>query len=343
MKNLTEDLSLENSHENNDNSILNVLIIFLKNIKLLFVIPLLSSLVSIFYLIFFSVPIYKSSSTFMSTIDNGNSQSQVMGIAAQLGFSILDDKSAQWSYLDVVKSRSLAINLLERKFDTSLLGKGVSLYNIINNDKTLIYSKNDKMFYSSIAKVQRMVQIFTTGTIYNLEISSIDPNLSAQIATAVIEELNKHQKTYNNERSSKTLDFIRGRLASTKINLELAEESLKDFRASNRNIYDSPHLIMQQERMLRDLAVMTGVYTALHQQFESAKIDNIKETDYVVLLDDPNVPSYPVRPKKKIIVILSILFGFGLSIIVVLLKEKIIKSKIQNKDKINEIKLFFKR
>ena len=343
MKNLTEDLSLENSHENNDNSILNVLIIFLKNIKLLFVIPLLSSLVSIFYLIFFSVPIYKSSSTFMSTIDNGNSQSQVMGIAAQLGFSILDDKSAQWSYLDVVKSRSLAINLLERKFDTSLLGKGVSLYNIINNDKTLIYSKNDKMFYSSIAKVQRMVQIFTTGTIYNLEISSIDPNLSAQIATAVIEELNKHQKTYNNERSSKTLDFIRGRLASTKINLELAEESLKDFRASNRNIYDSPHLIMQQERMLRDLAVMTGVYTALHQQFESAKIDNIKETDYVVLLDDPNVPSYPVRPKKKIIVILSILFGFGLSIIVVLLKEKIIKSKVQNKDKINEIKLFFKR
>ena len=279
----------------------------------------------------------------MSTIDNGNSQSQVMGIAAQLGFSILDDKSAQWSYLDVVKSRSLAINLLERKFDTSLLGKGVSLYNIINNDKTLIYSKNDKMFYSSIAKVQSMVQIFTTGTIYNLEISSIDPNLSAQIATAVIEELNKHQKTYNNERSSKTLDFIRGRLASTKINLELAEESLKDFRASNRNIYDSPHLIMQQERMLRDLAVMTGVYTALHQQFESAKIDNIKETDYVVLLDDPNVPSYPVRPKKKIIVILSILFGFGLSIIVVLLKEKIIKSKIQNKDKINEIKLFFKR
>ena len=82
-----------------------------------------------------------------------------------------------------------------------------------------------------------------TGSIYTLKISAPEPKLAADLASAVIDELEIHQNTYSKEKMSKTRKFIQERIFETEKKLNLAEENLKDFRKQNRRIENSPSLM----------------------------------------------------------------------------------------------------
>ena len=49
-----------------------------------------------------------------------------------------------------------------------------------------------------------------------------------------------------------------------------------------------------------------GVFTTLKQQLETTKIEEVKESDYVVILDPPEVPLISSAPKKKKSVIMQV-------------------------------------
>ena len=109
-----------------------------------------------------------------------------------------------------------------------------------------------------------------------------------------------------------------------KSELEKAEEALKLFRERNRSIFESPQLQLEQERLGRDVAVLISVFTTLKQQLETAKIEEVKESDYVIILDIPDIPLYPDKPKKKLMVILAGILGIGLGMILAFIKEFVI-------------------
>jgi len=66
---------------------------------------------------------------------------------------------------------------------------------------------------------------------------------------------------------------------------------------------------------------LTGVFTTLKQQLETTKIEEVKESDYVVVLDAPEMPLLPIKPRKARIVILVGILGIGLGIIIGLRRE----------------------
>ena len=183
-----------------------------------------------------------------------------------------------------------------------------------------------------------MIDIRKTNTLFELEISASEPQLAADIASAVIVELDLHQRNYNAKKTTETRQFIDERLLGTKTELEIAEEALKIFREQNRSTFESPQLQLEQERLARDVVVLIGVYTTLKQQLETAKIEEIKESDYVVILDAPDIPLYPDKPKKKRMVIFSGLFGIGLGMILAFIKEYAENSDREQQDKITKLK-----
>ena len=100
---------------------------------------------------------------------------------------------------------------------------------------------------TSINAVQGMIDINKTGNMYELEIAAFEPQLSFDLAFAVMEELDKHQREYNIRKSMETRKFIEDRLIETKKELEMAEETLKEFRESNRSIIESPQLQLEEK------------------------------------------------------------------------------------------------
>ena len=85
---------------------------------------------------------------------------------------------------------------------------------------------------------------------------------------------------------------------TTEQELRNAEESLKNFLDRNRRIENSPSLQLQQQRLAREATVLTGVFTTLKQQLETTKIEEVKESDYAIIIDKPQFPLAPSKPKK---------------------------------------------
>ena len=79
----------------------------------------------------------------------------------------------------------------------------------------------------------------------------------------------------------------------------MAEESLKVFRDRNRRIENSPALQLEQERLAREVSVLTSLFITLKQQLETVKIDEVKYSDYIIVVDPPNLPLIKSKPNKR--------------------------------------------
>jgi hypothetical protein len=115
-----------------------------------------------------------------------------------------------------------------------------------------------------------------------LEVSASEPQFAADIATAVIEELDRHQQKFKSTRVSEKRQFIEGRINDVQGELRYAEEKLKKFRIGNRQIQNSPSLLLQQERLAREVSVIMGVFTTLKQEHELARYKKWKRPPWFI-------------------------------------------------------------
>ena len=150
--------------------------------------------------------------------------------------------------------------------------------------------------------------------IVRLSVNASEPKLSAEINQALIEKLDEHQRDYNRIKTSEAKHFIQERIKETEKDLIAAEEKLRDFMDRNRRIENSPALQLNKQRLTREVTVLTGVFTTLKQQLETTKIEEVKESDYVIIIDPPEMPLQKSAPNKRIIMILSFILGVGMGI-----------------------------
>ncbi|MEE1574524.1 MAG: Wzz/FepE/Etk N-terminal domain-containing protein, partial [Candidatus Neomarinimicrobiota bacterium] len=97
-------------------SLSDILLVLAKQLKLLIITPLVFGVITAFYVFFMVGPTYVSSAKIMSS-SGGSSTSQLQGLAAQFGVTVPGgSEGAQWVYPEIIKSRTLARSLLDRKF-----------------------------------------------------------------------------------------------------------------------------------------------------------------------------------------------------------------------------------
>jgi tyrosine-protein kinase Etk/Wzc len=73
-------------------------------------------------------------------------------------------------------------------------------------------------------------------------------------------------------------------------------------------VNDTPDLGLQLARLTRDLKIQETIFELLKQQYEQAKIQELKDTPTIQILDKADVPHIKSRPKR---VTLSVLAGFS--------------------------------
>ena len=182
-----------------------------------------------------------------------------------------------------------------------------------------------------------MIEIESQGSFYNLSVSTFEPQFAADLCAALIEELDKHQRTYKTAKVKETRQFIEGRIVEVQKELEGAEEDLKVFRDRNRQIGQSPALLLEQQRLTRETSVLTGVFTTLKQQLEMTKIEEVKESTLIQVLDPPIAPFHRDSPNRRLSVLLSLILGFGFAVVVAFVKEYASNSDEEEKGKLLEI------
>lgn len=144
---------------------------------------------------------------------------------------------------------------------------------------------------------------------FTLLVKSPEPQLSADISIVVINELEQLQADFTKHELIDQKEFISERLGEIQNELFQAETKLKTFREQNLQISLSPTLLLQQERLHREIEIQTQIYISLKQQFEQVKIEEAKNISFLKIIDPPNIPIYHSKPMRKTIVFLAGLMG----------------------------------
>ena len=319
-------------------SVIEIILILAQQLKIILITPIILCTLAIYYALFMTVPVYTSTAKIMSASGRSGA-SQASGIAAQFGINLPSNQSEkQWVYPEIVKSRTIARTMLKRKFDTKMYGPQKSLLQILTYGNENPSVGLDTLVKHGINGVIGMISISENGIFYDLSISAPEPVFARDFAIALIEELDAQQQEYNNAQIRDARQFIEERILQTEKQLNSAEETLRNFRDRNRRIENSPSLQLEQERLSREVSVLIGVFTTLKQQLETTKIEEVKESDYVIVLDPPEAPLVRSKPNKRLIVILAGIVGIGLGIVLGFLKGYIETIDGKDLEKLNQIK-----
>jgi uncharacterized protein involved in exopolysaccharide biosynthesis len=133
-----------------------------------------------------------------------------------------------------------------------------------------------------------------------------DPKVANRTAEVLLAKLEDYLSNERNARSRRNLEFVASRRAEAQADLAGAEDALKEFRDANRKIMNSPDLLLEEGRLLREIRVQEEVFLELTRQHEIAKIEAEKATPILEILDPPTLHHRPESPR------LAILLGVGL-------------------------------
>jgi uncharacterized protein involved in exopolysaccharide biosynthesis len=73
----------------------------------------------------------------------------------------------------------------------------------------------------------------------------------------------------------------------------------------------------------REVSAQTTIWVELRKQFELAKLDERRDQDSLIILDEATLPMKSSNPRMMVYGFLGLLFGIGSSILTVLVREQL--------------------
>lgn len=159
-----------------------------------------------------------------------------------------------------------------------------------------------------------------TGVV-SFEVVMKDPEVSRQVVNRILELVNDYnlQRRQSQGRAERT--FAEQRLAEARAELAAAEESLSNFISRNRQFSEYSHLTSEASRLQRRVSTAQQLFTVLAQNYESAKLEEVRNTPVITVIERPEGF---VEPKARGTIrktIIAFLIGAFLTALFVVLKD----------------------
>jgi len=297
---------------------------------------LYASILFIVYFSFFKTPSYSSQVSFYANYSESEKLSS-LGFIATLGIGSTEGGDLGFSISNYLDSEKFLQNIVEKKYNIGESEKTLVDYwgnnynkvfsinpismikklnrklmlnkNASSEDKKLLFAKevlSESIFYSEDRK-SSLHQVKVVTEKY--------PNLSEQIVSEIYQSIIDYSTEVTNIKAREKRSFIEGRLTEIKRDLEQNENELLLFLEKNKNL-SSPSLILQKDRIERNIRLYSELYLSLSDQLEIAKIDEKDTTSSIFLLDSPNTSSYKsgMTLSEGILYVVIILFFLFLSL-----------------------------
>ena len=244
----------------------------------------------------------------------------VSGFAAQLGLPVSggDPTQSPQFYLELLSSDAVLRGVANAHYDFPGRGKSTAkslaeYYGIDSSPHT-----TDDVIKRLRSRLNTSVSL-RTGVIL-ASVSANDPGVAFQITNAIIEELNRFNTERRRSRAGAEKEFAERRLAETNAALRAAEDRLQGFLQTNREFRSSVGLTLEQDRLSRDVVMRQQLYTAAAQAYEQAKMEQVRDTPVLTVLEPPRVPTLPDRRGLVKTTLVGIIFGAVLGVLFLLLK-----------------------
>jgi uncharacterized protein involved in exopolysaccharide biosynthesis len=300
------------------------------------------------YVQFIQQPQYVSWATVLLPSSGGGNLGGLAGLASQFGVNVPTGASADLSspslFPELLRSRTFAEKILDKKFYTKEFGKELSLLVILTHGNESSKVGRDTLVTSALGTLDKMLEFVQdpTSTFSVIKVTTSEPLFAKQLAEVTLAELEALNRFFKSQTVNEKTSFISNRIYSVEKDLESSETRLKEFNERNRQI-SSPALQLEQGRLSRDVEIQKGIYLTLKQQFELAKIEEIQEASIVQVLDKPQVPLGPDNKNLKFNVLFAGVLGIGLGIMLGFVRSYLNNNDIAERKKIRRIKHFIKK
>lgn len=240
-------------------------------------------------------------------------------LAALAGISTGEASLAKL-YPDVIRSESVLKNVIFATYKTNTFPNPVNLIQFWGIDETT----PERSFEVALRELRGGLDISldTRTSIVSLSIDTREAQLSADILNNVTAELDEFIRTKRTSNASDQRKWIEERLVRVKQDLGQSEDSLKKFREGNRRVGDSPQLLLEQERLIREVQINAMLYTELKKQYELARIEEIKNVPIVSVMDPARPATRKDRPKRVVLVLYGFFLGFSGGILYKILEAR---------------------
>jgi uncharacterized protein involved in exopolysaccharide biosynthesis len=139
----------------------------------------------------------------------------------------------------------------------------------------------------------------TTG-IVSVGIRTHWPAISYGTIRAILDQIARFDLEARRSQARAERIFVASRLEDSREQLRNAENELEAFLVANRQWSGSPELTFQHDRLQRVVSLRSQVVTTLAQAFEQARIEEVRNTPVITLVEEP---VFPARPDRRRLVL----------------------------------------
>lgn len=289
--------------------------IIFRNWKKIFIITFIVGIITILYLLFVASPVFKATTTLLPKIEDNVSLNALAGNLSGFasGLGLKEEEIAM--YPDIVLSRRVMEPILLKKYLTNQFSDSVTLLEFLDFE----FDSSETGWYEETmqkalkAMEQDIVDVNVNRKTSVITISASipdDANLSAEVANLLAEHLGYYNRYVKKTQASEQLSFVEERSNQVNDDLKKSEEELRIFREQNRKILDSPLLLLEEARLLRSVELNQAVFIELRKQLELIKLEVIKNTPVINVLDAAKPPAKKFKPRRIVITLVVVFCTF---------------------------------
>ncbi len=266
-------------------------------------------------------------------------QSNLSGIASQLGIAVpgLSEGESPQLYVSLLQSRQLLGAVVDSRFGTGGGGDtGAVLVDILRPARGRPYAVRREEAIDKLADLSS-VETESKVALLKLSVRLKRPELAQAVNLRFLELLNEFNLHSRQSQAKEERRFSGQRVKETQQSLRDAEDQLQSFLQQNRDYRNSPLLNFQHERLARLVNQQQQQYAALVQAYEQAKLDEVRDTPVITVVEPPLIPVRPDRRNLLAKVLLAAMMGALVGVVVSLLRESWARARFADPTAMEEL------
>lgn len=252
---------------------------------------------------------YTATAAFMPQSPS-SSLGQLAGLAAQFGLSAPTGGlgTNPEFYADLLRSGPILRAVVEHKYD---LFEREPSHGTLADYYEVRESSEPRRVAAAVRILRTHLSVRTDPktAVVKLAVDARSPGLAKAIMERLLEEVNRFNLDSRQSQAGQERRFIEERLGSAREELRSSENELERFLVRNREYRNAPQLLFQYDRLQREVGMRQQVYTTLVQAYEQARIEEVRNTPVITLVERPIAPPIPDRRYLLLKAIVAVVGG----------------------------------
>lgn len=127
-------------------------------------------------------------------------------------------------------------------------------------------------------------------------------------------------------------EFTEKRVEEARDDLRGAESALQGFLERNRVLDRSPSLQFERDRLQREVAFLEQVHSSLAEQYEEARIKEVRDTPVITMIERPVEPARADSRMALLVLLAGGLAGAFVGQLIVIAREGLAREKLRGRD-----------